>query len=245
MILSKLWFDLRWRFLFCIFFVAFGVMALIFLFPVLRPGLLWLKADISPEDWAVINPLLSSYRLFMDHGWFGEVEKVAGFAIILALGGIMTERSSHTALFSLSLPVSRRKWILYQAAFVFVLVLVMCCMATFMVLVGGWIYGSSYPIGRAIQGTILLALLTIPWIGATFALTSIIQEKLRTAVLIFAIWIVTGVLGRLSDVRVWMPRHLLDYFAGAPFPWQALIVIVVFGIGGLILAIQQFEARDF
>jgi hypothetical protein len=167
------------------------------------------------------------------------------FTVILSLGGIMTEKKTHSILFSLSLPVSRRAWILHQAAFVFVLVVLLSCVSAAIVLIGGVINSDFYPLARAFQGAMFLALVSLPWIGVTLALTSLTQDKMRTVIVIIGIWFGIAFLKNLQDFRIWLPQQLLEYFMGATFPWQALIVIFAVGIGGLIFAIQRFEALDF
>jgi len=245
MILWKIWFDLRVRFFFCLAFLILSVLLMILLFPFLGSFLPWVKSDVPPQEWARMKPYISSYRLFMEEKWFGEVQFIGGFAVILSLGGVMTERRPRSIYFTLSLPVLRRKWIFYHAGLALALVLSLCCVASIFILLGSRVFGETYPVMHAAQSTLFLGLLTFPWIGATFAMTSLTQDKAKTALLIFCLWFVTSLLQKLQGIRLWLPQHLVDYFNGAPFPWQSLLVILVVGIGGILFAIQRFEKQDY
>lgn len=245
MILWKMWFDLRVRFFFSLAFSIVCVMLLVVIFPLTGPLLSYAKGDIAPEEWSKIRPILSDYRLFMDLGWFRDVQYVSLFAVIFALGGVLTEHKSRSIYFTLSLPVRRRQWILYHSGMALVLITVLCTIASVLILIGGVVYAKSYPLWLAMQGALFLSLVTVPWIGITFAVTSLTQDRMKTALVIFAIWCVNRVLERIPPIRLWLPRHLLDYLGGSAFPWQSLLLIFALGIGGILFAIRNFEEQDY
>jgi hypothetical protein len=75
---------------------------------------------------------------------------------------------------------------------------------------------------------------------------SLAQDRLKTGLIVFGGWLSLGILQHISAIRVWLPRQLIDYFTGnQSFPWQALLVILAAGIGGIWYAIQRFEQEDF
>ncbi len=245
MILWKIWFDLRVRFFLCLSLMILTVLALILFFPLTGTLLSWLKPELPAEEWKRLQAYASDYRLFMDEGWFREVQFVAAFAVVFALGGVMTEQKSRTIFLTLSLPVERRRWILYQAGLALFLVMVLSSVASVLIMLGGLVFGHTYPITRAVAGTLLLGLLTFPWVGATLAVTAFIQDKLRTAVLVFSLWFVTGLLEKVRFIRFWLPQHLIDALETGSFPWRSLIIILTIGIGGLFVAIRRFEESDY
>jgi hypothetical protein len=245
MVLWKIWFDLRIRFFICLSFLILSVLVLIICFPLLGTFLTWLKTEIPPEEYKLIQQYASDYRLFMDEGWFREVQFVAAFAVVFALGGIMAEAKLRTAHLSLSFPVSRRRWILYQAGLALLLVMILSCVASLLIILGGFVFGKAYPLTRATGGTLLLALMTFPWIGATLAITSFTYDKLKTALVVFSLWFVTGLLEKIPAIRLWLPQHLLDFMEPGSFPWRSILIILTLGIGGLFVAIKRFEQADF
>jgi hypothetical protein len=246
MMLWKMWYDLRFRFFICLAFLIVHIMFLIAIFPVAGSLVSWFRSDIPKQDWESIRQLISSYSYFMDHGWFQEVKYISALAVIFSLGGVLTERKMHSIYFTLSLPVLRRRWILFQSGMAFFLITILCIAATALILIAGIAYGSGYPILRAIQGTLFLTLIALPWIGATFAVASMTQDRMKTALIVFGCWFFMGILQSIPAIRLWLPRHLIDYYMGNnSFPWQSLIVILAAGIGGILFAIHRFEKEDF
>jgi hypothetical protein len=246
MMLWKMWYDLRVRFFICLALVILNILLLIAIYPVAGSFASWVKTDIPKEAWGHLKEVISNYPLFMDYGWFREVKYISGFAILFSLGGVMAERKTRSVYFTLSLPVLRRQWILYQSGMVLALIAFTCAIATAKLLLGGIAYGSAYPFWRAIQGTTFLTLIAFPWIGLTFAIASLTQDRMKTGLILYCAWFFMGALNAFPAVRFWLPRHLMDYYLnGNAFPWQAFLVILSVGIGGLWFAIQRFEKTDY
>ena len=245
MILWKIWFDLRVRFFVCLSLMILTVLMLIVFFPMVGTILSWLKPEIPAQEWKHLQTYASDYRFFMDEGWFREVQFVAAFAVVFTLGGVMTEQKSRAIFLTLSLPVDRRRWILYQTGLVLLLIMVISVVASFLIMLGGFVYGQTYPMTRAIAGTLMLGLLTLPWVGATLAITAFTQDKLKSALVIFCLWFITSLLEEIPSIRLWLPQHLIDSLEDASFPWRSLIVIFTIGIGGLFVAIRRFEESDY
>jgi hypothetical protein len=246
MMLWKMWYDLRFRFFLCLAFLIVHVMFLIAIFPVAGSLASWFRSDIPKHDWENIRQIISSYSYFMDHGWFQEVKYISALAVIFSLGGVLTERKTRSIYFTLSLPVERRRWILFQSGMAFFGIVLLCVVATALILIGGIAYGNVYSLFRALQGTLFLTLIALPWIGATFAVASMAQDKMKTGLIVFGCWFFMGILQSIPAIRLWLPRHLIDYYMGNnSFPWQSLIVIFAAGIGGIYFAIQRFEKEDF
>jgi len=246
MILWKMWYDLRFRFFICLAFVIIHVLFLIAVFPVAGSLVSWFQSDIPKSEWNTVKQIISSYPYFMDHGWFQEVKYISALAVIFSLGGVLTERKKRSLYFTLSLPVERRKWILSQSGMALFTITLLCVTATLLILIAGIAYGSTYSFFRALQGTLFLVLIALPWIGATFAVASMAQDRIKTGLIVFGCWFFMGILQAIPSIRVWLPRYLIDYYMGSQhFPWQSLFVIFAAGIGGILFAIQKFEKEDF
>ncbi|MCI0416160.1 hypothetical protein L0222_25580 [bacterium] len=245
MVLWKTWFDLRTRFFICLGLLILNVLSLIVFFPLFGTFLTRLKMEIPLEQWKQIQAYASDYLLYMDAGWFHKDETMAAFAVIFALGGIMTEAKTHTVLLSLSLPVLRRRWVLSHAVFAWMYIMILAAVASILIVLAGFVYGKSYPLTRALMQTFLMPLIAFPWIGATLAVTSLTFDKLRAGLIVFGAWFLTGLLEKIPPVRIWLPGNLMDLAEPGSFPWQSLIVILVVGIGGIFFAVNKFEESDF
>jgi ABC-type transport system involved in multi-copper enzyme maturation permease subunit len=157
----------------------------------------------------------------------------------------MTEKNTRSIFVTLSLPVTRRKWILSQWLFAALLSLVLATMAGILILLGGLVFGKTYPLSQAIWGTLLLTFVALPWISLTLAMTSILQDKLKTVLTVAAIAFVVSILKIFESTQKWLPFALLDSLENEVFPWRSISVILLVTLGGLYFAIRRFETRDY
>lgn len=88
-------------------------------------------------------------------------------AVILSLGGVLTERRARTIFLTLSFPVPRRKWLLMQACLVFVNLLAFSVIASIVFFTGGLIFKEQFSLGHAVAAALILVAVTGPWIGVT------------------------------------------------------------------------------
>ncbi len=244
MIFSKIWNDLRFRFYFSLCFVSGTALFLVMLYAVAPFLMGFLKGQLPPQDYAELQVFLGSYRLFMDEGWFREVQFIAFFGILMSLGGILPESRTPAILLTLSLPVRRRAWILSHAGIVMILVAILVASASFIILLGGWIGSESYPVFKAIGGMILLTLGCFAWVGPTFAVASVTLDRWKTALIVLSAWFVINTLDRLPSIHPWLPGSLLDSLNDGLTPWKAFVTIAIFGAGGLLVAVHRFEKQD-
>jgi ABC-type transport system involved in multi-copper enzyme maturation permease subunit len=245
MILWKIWFDVRTRFYISLALILFFTIFLILLYPLLHLVISSAKPDLDAVAAAQLRHLMKNYRLFMDEGWFRELQPIWIFAIVLSLGGVLSEKKIGAIFVTLSLPVARTKWILTQWLATSALVLALLVTGGLLIVAGGIAYGSFYPPLSAIWGTLVLMFAALPWISLTLALSSLLQDRLKTTlILIFGV-LILDILKVFTSVRVWLPISTLDALEGGPFPWRSVLVILAVTIGGLLVAIRTFQERDY
>jgi ABC-type transport system involved in multi-copper enzyme maturation permease subunit len=245
MVYWKIWSEVRKRFYICLGISTFIVLFLIMLFPLSSLFLNYIKENVTSEELILLQKYTGDYRLFMDEGWFHEIGFVALFAIVFSLGGIMTEVRSRSIFVTLSLPVSRRRWILSQSLISALLVLGITASACVLVLTGGLFLGRPYPLPYALGGTLLLTAGALPWIGITLWITSLTQDRLKAAVCTVALWFLTEPLKTFSSFAEWMPQSILNLLQPLPFPWQASLSLLILSSGTLLAAVKHFDRRDY
>lgn len=245
MVFWKLWFDLRWRFWLCLALTLLisGVSVGIFrwgneILPILKP-------DMSAEQRLEIEQLNRSYRLFRDEGWFYEIRFVSVLAAFLALGGVVAERKNGTMPLTLSLPVSRRRWLIAHALLVLLLTGILLLVASLLILVCGWTAGESFPPTRALFGMLVLMVRSLPWISAAIAFTVLFENRVKAALFLILSIFALDLIGLAEVFQQWRPAAILTLLEGGPFPWKPLVSIALMTAVLAWFAVRTFENRDF
>jgi ABC-type transport system involved in multi-copper enzyme maturation permease subunit len=243
MIAWKIWHDLQKRFYgTALFVIAIAIMH-IALFPLTKGFLNW--ADIDTSEWPQLKGLVENYALYTDWRWFHEIERNVLFGIILALGGILTEARQRTIHLTLSLPASRRKWLITQFSVVIGLLFVLNLLALPILIAGGLINQQPLDIGRNFLNTILLTITAAPYIGMTFLFASITGDSIRAFLYSFAFLVFSNRLDYFIAIDRWMPETLMTKLWTPEFPWQTILTILFLTAVSLAAAVFRFEKTDY
>jgi hypothetical protein len=240
MIAWKVWHDLHRRFYGTLFFVLAIAIMHVALFPMMKGVLNWSDIDIS--EWPDLQAIVGDFKVYTDWRWFYEIERNVLFGMILALGGILTEARHRTVHLTLSLPVSRRKWLQTQFAVVMGLLLALNLIALPILIAGGLIYKQPIGIATAFLGTILLTLTASPYVAVTLLFGSITGDSIRAFLYSFAFLIFTNRLDYFISIDRWMPETLMT---SSDFAWEPLVTIVLLTAISFTAAIFRFEKTDY
>ncbi len=176
--------------------------------------------------------------------------------VALCAGGILSERSSGTASFSLSLPVSRASWLWSRAAAVLVLAgtaASLSCIVAFGL--AKWM-GVEYGAGWLVTEPFLLTLGAAPWVGLVFLIQSLLSgrfdaasESIVTAALSAFLVILVEVFLSSSALRGFGSPYsaLLDAADSSVHPavWNPFWASGLLGFTCMLLSIRRFQRMDF
>lgn len=148
MMLHKYWLETRTRFFAGIFLIA----ALCFFFVIFNPWILeqWAFDAIAHPDWIDpqwMPPAKSDFPYFIWHFLYNYLLQVVWvlFTVLLSLGGLISESERGSSLFTLALPVTRKRIFFSRVAIGYgetmVLSLVPCLVLPF----SGLMIGKDYP----------------------------------------------------------------------------------------------------
>src|SRR6185295_6443415 len=147
----KSWLDTRWRFLIGLAILALSACGAVFGYPrAVRLLALVPNVDVGGEIGRRIKEsaeLMRTYRGYIFSQWFAEnlIQTWTIFAVLLGSGGLLSSGSEGAALFTLSLPISRRAIVTARAAIglveLFVLALVPSLLITLLSPAVGQSYG--------------------------------------------------------------------------------------------------------
>lgn len=245
MVLWKIWFDLRQRFLFCIAIFLGIVFLHIGVFPYLKsytPA--WLP-EMSNQDLGYLSRMVQDYGFYTDLRWFQEIPRLALFAIVLSLGGVLTEARTRSILLTLSLPVSRRKWLVVQAAVIGLILFSVSLLASILLSIGGSVVGQTYSLPHSLWGGILLAVCVVPWIGITMLATAITGDHLKAVLISLGLLTMASFLNHVSGLNPWLPATLMNSIYGESFYLKPLLTILLVTSISLFLTIRKFEKTDY
>jgi hypothetical protein len=106
----------------------------------------WMPLGIHDYGWYLWHYLYNNY---LQQVW-------AFFAVLFAFGGLIREKGSGTVLFSLSLPVSRRRWLFTRLAMAFMESAALSLFAVAVVVVGSAIIHQGYSLTQVLLHTTLM-----------------------------------------------------------------------------------------
>ncbi len=239
MVYTKLWLDVKTRFLWCSTLFVASALLLLCVYPELR-GMMQAITFVASQERG--QPVVMDFTAYVDRGWFRD-QLLAAMAICLSLGGVFTELRSRTVYITLAFPVSRRRWILSQTVFT-------ACLVGALSLVGGIVlagasplFAQSYPLAHALRGSLFLWLSALSWIALTIAAGCLTGDRMKAGLLMFALLLVTDTLDQLPGTRMWMPESFIQTIP-APVHWQPIFLALAVCAASLIYAVKRFERRD-
>jgi len=270
--MRKHWLDLRWQFL-ILFVVLLGfVSAYTWAF---NTGKIFEYNDkdgyglvIGPGDYTELVRNHPTGRLFSmketPNTYYLALEAMIRFlfpfiALLLGLGGLLSERSDGTTSFSFSFPVSRGWWLWSRAGMLLLLTFGMALMTCLVAFVLSFIIGVEPRVWWMLTTPLFAVVGAVPAIGLNLFAQSLFAGRFNNsdAEAVSAGIVAAFVLAVIAPFGPWLPflsakpvDWLLNGYIGATTTmpserWIALTVAAIIGIGGFLLAKRRFERMDF
>jgi len=248
MVYSKAWRDLRGRFLLCVFVVSVAVLPQTIISAV-RGG-----QDVarSPEEEAAWSEGGSGRIVIPDfqtevQRWFeGREALLVVLAVVLAVGGTMTEANTRTNLLILSLPRSRRRWLQGQAIVVMGMVLALAAWVAVLMAGVGLAFGEPIPWNILAPGIVTVTLGASIWIGPALLGTAMTRESVKAGIVVFTLVLLAAIMDQSAVLKPWYPYRVgrLSVWSDG-IPWRALAVALTMAFGGYLGAVRRFERADY
>ncbi len=106
----------------------------------------WMVLGIYNYDWYLWHYLYNNY-----------LQQVWGlFTLLFAFGGLIREKNAGTALFSLSMPVSRRRWLFTRLAMALIESVALSLFAVVVVMIGSSVIHQPYSLTQILLHTALM-----------------------------------------------------------------------------------------
>jgi hypothetical protein len=256
MLWHKAWLETRWRFLIGFVVLICAAIGVVVTYP-------YLAAQVGSLDAATATvggtlgdqireglSLTREYRGYVWWQWFRQNLRDVWtvFAVLLGTGGLLSQASGGGALFTLSLPVSRRRLLGIRAATGLAELAVLAIVPTLAIPLLSPAIGQTYGMGEALVHALCFVLSGAIFFSLAFALSTVFSDVWRPALIALAIFYsVSFVEVAAAPTRFGIIETMTaqTYFRSGQLPWGGLIAAIVASGAMIYAGIRNIERRDF
>ena len=255
MLWYKVWLETRWRFLIGLAIVTLSALGAVAAYPrvvALLP--LVPSVQIGGELGRRIREsaeLMRDYRGYVWSQWLRSsmTNMVSLFAVLLGTGGLVTQASGGGALFTLSLPVTRKELLGVRAATGLAELLVLAFLPPLLLPLLSPGVGQSYAVGDAlVHGACLFVAATVLFSAASL-LSTVFGDVWRPALIVCGVASVIGLAepfaGAISRYSLFGIMTAESYFRGDGVPWLGLLASAAVSAAMLSAASSNLARQDF
>jgi ABC-2 type transport system permease protein len=253
MLWYKAWLETRWRFVVgMLLLMCFGALVVLS-----HPMLEQMKVEIPnlpgnlSEQLREAFALMTTYEGYVWSQWFGKnlPQFWTLFAVLLGAGGLATEASRGTALWTLSLPVTRRRLLGVRAGVGAVELLALAVVPTLLVWALSPLVGQRYKIADALAYALMTFAGGMFFYGLALLLSTVFGDQLKPILIGMAVAIAMGMVTlfsrRLAEYSVYKVMSGQRYFAEGVPPWAGLLVCLALAASMFFVSLRVLERRDF
>ena len=259
MLWYKSWLETRWRFVIGFVLLTCSAAVAVFGYPVLAKGLpraASVNADgVLGQQIREVVKLAREYRGYVWWQWFHQTlrETWTIFAVLLGTGGLLSQSSGGAALFTLSMPVSRRRLLGVRAATALAELFVLALVPALMVPLLSPAVGQTYSVADALVHGFCLFVAGTAFFSLAFLLSTVFHDVWRPALIDIALaylWFFAEQISeqmypevaRFGFFRVMTAQQ---YFRAGELPWFGLLAIATASAGMLYSSTLNIARRDF
>ena len=252
MIWYKSWLETRWRFWIGLALLLCSAVANVVIYPKLLglipaapPGG---NGELAREIREAIE-LSREYRGYIWSHWFGQNLRNLGtlFAVILGTGGILSQRAGG-ALFTLSLPLSRKRILGVRAATGLAELLVLVVVPSLLIPLVSPAIQRSYGAGDALVHSFCFFIVTTVFFSLALLLSTSFSDPWRPLVITLAVAFVLSIVDqaiRNASYGIFRVMSAELYFRTGHLPWGGLLASAAVSAALYYAAVANVARRDF
>ena len=255
MLWYKAWLETRWRFVLGLGLLVCSAVAIVLAYPqVIRllPAASRLDAGSAlGRQVAERAALAADYRGYIWSQWFGESLRQlwALCAVLLGTGGLLAQASGGGALFTLSLPVSRRRLLGVRAATALAELAIFAIVPPLVLPLLSPAVGETYGLADALVHGVCMLIAGSTLFSLTFLLSTVFNDVWRPPLitLCFAtvMSLVRQVVGWPSSASLLGVMTGESYFRGHGLPWLGLFLCSAVSSALMYAATLNIARQDF
>jgi hypothetical protein len=195
--------------------------------------------------------LAQQYRGYVWSQWFGQnlIQLWTIFAVILGTGGLLSQASGGGALFTLSLPVSRRRHLAVRGGIGLAERCALALVPSLLVPLLSPGIGQSYSVGDALAHALCLFVAGSVFFSLAFLLSTVFGDVWRPLLIALCAAAVLAIgeqfVGTLSDYGVIATMSGEHYFRAGALPWAGLLLSAAVSAALLYGSSVNLARRDF
>ncbi len=251
MLWHKSWLETRWRFLIGLALLICSASATVFTYPKVLELMPLVPANAGGELGRRIREsaeIASTFRGFVWLDWFRQNHSQLAtlFAILLGSAGLLS--SSGGALFTLSLPVSRRRLLAVRAATGLAELFLLALLPSLLIPILAPAIGQSYGVGSALIHALCLFFAAAVLYNLAFLFSTIFPDAWRPVLFAIAAAMLLAFVDRVlrsSTLNLYRVMSAESYFRHGEVPWIGLVASGAIAAALYSLAVANLARRDF
>jgi ABC-2 type transport system permease protein len=252
MLWYKAWLETRWRFLIGLALLLCSAAATVLTYPaivkLIPPAATTNASGVVEERIREAIELSRTYRGYMWSHWFGQNLKqwATLFAILLGTAGVLSPSAG--ALFTLSLPVTRKRLLGVRAATALAELFVIVFVPSLLVSLLSPSIAQSFAPGATLVYSACFFVGVSVFFSLAFLLSTVFDDLWRPLLIAIAVAFVLSMLGQVltnAPADVYRVMSAETYFRSGRVPWIGLIVTAAISAAMLYAAAVNVTRRDF
>ena len=256
MLWYKFWLETRWRFIIGLVVLICSAAGSVFTYPLVE-RLLPMASHLSLGSSRLALEVAEAVELSRTYGgyiwmhWFQQnfIQIWTLFAILIGAGGLISHEAGGSALFTMSLPVSRREMLATRVWTGLAELLMLSLVPALLIPLMSPAIGQAFGIGDALVYAACVFVAGAVFFCLTILLSTEFADLWRPLMLALGVAMFLGVweqfTGEGARFGVFHLMSAESYFRGAGVPWLGLLASVMVSAALLYRASVNFERRDF
>jgi hypothetical protein len=250
MLWYKSWLETRWRFLIGLGLLLCSAAGSVYVYPQLMKLSASIPTNVSGPIGQKIREsveLTRSYRGYIWSNWFRQNLSQMGtlFAVLLGTASLLSESAG--ALFTLSLPVSRRRLVAVRAATGLAELFVLAFVPSLLIPLLAPAIGQRYSVASALIHSACLFIAASVFFSLALLLSTVFNDVWRPLLIALAIAFGLALFEQFprSLHGVYYVMSGEAYFRGAQWPWVGLFASAAVAAALYYGAVMNLARRDF
>lgn len=251
MLWYKSWLETRWRFWIGLGLLLCSAAAVVLTYPHVLKLTASMPVDGSGELWDRIREAIALTRTFEGYVWSewfrkNVAEMVTLFAILLGTAGVLSH--SGGALFTLSLPVSRRRLLGVRAATGLAELFILALVPSMLIPLLSPMIGESYAFARVLIHGFCLFVAGSLFFNLALLLSTLFSDRWRPFLLALGIAMAVAIIEQFvlrAPYGVFRVMSAEVFFRGNRLPWEGLLLSAAASAALYSGAVWNLTRRDF
>jgi hypothetical protein len=255
MLWYKSWLETRWRFLIGLVLLICSALSTVFTYPQVLRLLPMVPAHLSGEIGRRIHEaaeLARDFRGYVWSDWFRQnlPQTWTFFAVLIGTGGLLSHSSGGGTLFTLSMPVSRKRLLGVRTATGLIELFALAFVPALFIPLFAPAIGQHYGVGSALVHSACLFIAGSVFFSLAALLSTIFTDIWRPLLIALGVAVLISIVEQILQVSrvsfgIFHVMHGESYFRTGALPWAGLLASAALSVLLQYGAAVNITRRDF